>query len=189
MTVNVDNYTNGNSMNKIENTAIEKSGLQIKKKRQNKTNRNQRKKKRNNIKYTSSTSSEDVVFSIHSDSDLDGFDISFDNENRIDDEDDETVKRRIDEREAKIFDEIRQLDETINTEQDLNKKNKKYEKKKTITLKNNAENKIEILDLHIDDTVLARYYSRKNWKYYIGVITEIKRNNANKYGFILQNDS
>lgn len=110
-----------------------------------KTNRNQRKKKRNNIKYTISTSSEDVVFSIHSDSDLDGIDISLDNENRIDDEDDETVKRNIDERESKIFQEIRELDETINTEQDLNKKKNKYEKKNTITLKNDAENKIETL--------------------------------------------
>lgn len=36
MTVNVDNYSTGKSMNKIENTAIEKSGLQNKKKRQNK---------------------------------------------------------------------------------------------------------------------------------------------------------
>lgn len=181
MTINVDNYDTGNCKNKIENTAIQKSRLQIKKKRQNKTNKYQRKKKRNNINYSSSTTSEEIVFSIHSDSDLDG--ISFYSENNIDDEDDETVKREIDERESKIFDEIRQLDETTNTEQDLNKKKKKDENKNNIiTLKNDSENKIEILDLHIDDTVLARYYSRKNWKYYIGVITEIKRENVNKYG-------
>lgn len=192
MTINVDNYSTGNYKNKIENTAIQKSGLQIKKKRQNKTKKNQRKKKRNNINYSSSTTSEEIVFSIHSDSDLDGIDISFYSENNIDDEDDETVKRKINERETKIFDEIRQLDEfdeirqldeTTNTEQDLNKKKKKDENKNNIiTLKNDSENKIEILDLHIDDTVLARYYSRKNWKYYIGVITEIKRENVNKYG-------
>ncbi|CAG5029821.1 unnamed protein product [Parnassius apollo] len=176
------------------------------------------------LKY--STTTEEILMSVHSDSDLYDVDIEqienlkdFDLEeteylNIFDLEDDEVVKRKNDEREAEIFNEIMRMDSENETDTKIQDKKTDIEmnlneygyletqKRIEVTDKDkteeqlqtdeelHTENKdipnclkknIEKREWNIGDNVLVRYYQKKKWQYYIGLITDINDQIEKKY--------
>ncbi|XP_049878885.1 uncharacterized protein LOC126375862 [Pectinophora gossypiella] len=203
-----NNHSAGNKEN-VSNTImsnqqeIHSNPIRIMNKKRQKKKQKLTKKSR-----SSSTTSEDIVMSIYSDSDLDGIEIKDDIESIEDnvEDDDATIRKKNNEREDAIFAEIMRLCENFTEEpenNDLSRDNekkrddvvtidKKYEKTLLVQKTGNTnefkneENDTEakeIINYQVGDTVLTRYCLKNNWKYYVGVVTEIKYRETEKiYG-------
>lgn len=188
------------------------------------------------LQSTSSTTTEEIIMSVHSDSDLDDISLEqtedpdvidleqlsdndthrlelnyMDSVQEIINNDDEVVRKKNDEREAEIFNEIMRIesendtdtkiedtktDDGVATEsrmsleyehEEMNQKNDEGMKDVEQLLRTENENKsncfknIEMIQLKIGDNVLVRYYQKKKWQYYIGFIIEMNDQVEKKY--------
>lgn len=131
--------------------------------------------------------------SVHSDSDIDEILSPDDGE-----EDERIIKNKVDMKEAVIFENIRRLEEIDKTVQ-LQKTTSEKSKipKKIMNTKeeecfdeknNNKVNSVvqknkAIQTYELGKTIIVKYYIKKKWKYYVGVITETNDNQLDKrYG-------
>lgn len=149
------------------------------------------------ISRNSSTTSEDIQISIYSDSDINC--ITTDETESIEDnfdDDDAAIKKKVNEKEASIFAEISMLDTThkYSIEKVINNENilhSNVEKKSDDFVEEEINTKVnekhtaakQTVSYRLGDTVLTRYYSKNNWKYYVGVVTKLNYKTPGKiYG-------
>lgn len=211
-----DSYIDSNSKENIENSSDSKTTsiykpIKLKHKFNvdkvlTKKTKNKPAKRLKTLQSTSSTTTEEISMSEHSDSDLVDIDLDqtddpgvmvddsddthslklndIDSIQEIFDEVDEVVKRKNDERETEIFNEILRID----LENDKNLK--KYGHTEDIRgveladkrMMNDKQIETENTTIfNIGDNVIVRYYLTKKWQYYVGEIIDVIKNVENKY--------
>lgn len=106
-------------------------------------------------------------------------------------DEDVQVRQKVDEKETEIFKEIERLDKETSDIVSLNEDSKehsivvntsKMEEKEDEDETNKTKTDNNMIDnLKIGDNVLVRYYLRKSWKYYVGVVRGINEKCEKKF--------